>query len=292
MNYPKISIVTPSFNRKKHFEATILSVLNQKYPNLEYIIIDGGSTDGSVDVIRKYEAHLAHWVSEPDDGMYHALQKGFNMSSGEIMGWLNSDDRLHANSLFILAEVFSRFGDVNWVQGVPTVIDESNRTVFVGSHTDINRSFFYQRKHEKSKRYIQQESTFWRRTLWERAGSRMATEYKYAGDFELWMRFFQYDKLWNLNALIGSFRLSSEGQISTDLYDAYIREARKVLDSLPLSSAERRKIRWSAALDNIVHKFERRVNALKLRLGLSDKTTLNNKIYFEPVSQSFKKHPN
>lgn len=292
MHYPKISIVTPSFNRKKHFEEAIRSVLDQKYPNLEYIIIDGGSTDGSVDIIRKYEAHLTHWVSEPDHGMYHALQKGFDVSSGEIMGWLNSDDRLHANSLFTLAEVFSRFSDVNWVQGIPTVIDESNRTVFVGSHSGINRSFFYRRKHEGSKRYIQQESTFWRRTLWETAGSRVATEYKYAGDFELWMRFFQYDRLWNLNAPIGSFRLSSEGQISTDLYDAYIKEARQVLDALPLSPAERRKIRWATVLDNIVHRFERRVNGLKVRLGLSDETTLNNKIYFEPGSQSFKKHPN
>src|SRR5690606_11897786 len=125
MNYQKISIVRPYFNRKTHLEEAIRSVLDQRYPNLEYIIIDGGSTDGSVDIIRKYETHLAYWVSEPDNGMYHAIQKGFQMSSGEIMGWLNSDDRLHTNSLFTLAEIFSQFSDVNWVQGIPTVIDES-----------------------------------------------------------------------------------------------------------------------------------------------------------------------
>ena len=85
MKYPKISIVTPVFNQVQYLEQTILSIITQDYPNLEYIIIDGGSTDGTVDLIRKYEAHLTYWVSEPDNGMYHAIQKGFEHSTGEIM---------------------------------------------------------------------------------------------------------------------------------------------------------------------------------------------------------------
>ena len=91
-NYPKISIVTPNYNGVKYLEQTIVSVLNQNYPNLEYIIIDGGSTDGSVEIIKKYESKLSYWVSEPDMGLYHAIQKGFEKSTGEIMAWINSDD--------------------------------------------------------------------------------------------------------------------------------------------------------------------------------------------------------
>ncbi len=95
MNYPKISIVTPSFNHAQFLEETILSVITQNYPNLEYVIIDGGSTDGSVDIIKKYEKHLTYWVSEPDNGHGDALNKGFAKSTGEIMAWINSDDKYY-----------------------------------------------------------------------------------------------------------------------------------------------------------------------------------------------------
>jgi glycosyltransferase involved in cell wall biosynthesis len=290
MDHPKISIVTPSYNHGKYLEETILSVLDQDYPNLEYLVIDGGSTDGSLEIIRKYEKFLTYWASEPDNGMYDALQKGFSRSSGELMGWINSDDKLHVKSLFTLAEVFSRFKHVNWVQGIPNVIDEKGRIVFVSPHAEINKSFFYQKKHERSRRYIQQESTFWRRSLWEKAGGCLSEQYRYAGDFELWMRFFQHDKLWNLNVFIGSFRLLSKGQISTELYQEYIREANTILESFPLSESEGRKMKYAEWLDGLAKRFALRINGLKKRLGLLDESVVNNKIYFDPVSQWFKTH--
>jgi len=104
--YPKISIVTPSFNQGHYLEETIQSVLNQNYPNLEYIIIDGGSTDNSVEIIKKYEKHLKYWVSEPDNGQSHAINKGLQHCTGEIFNWINSDDYYIENALFHVGEAF------------------------------------------------------------------------------------------------------------------------------------------------------------------------------------------
>ena len=108
MNYPKISIVTPSFNQGIFIEKTINSILDQNYPNLEYIIIDGGSTDNTVNVIKKYERHLKYWVSEPDRGQSHAINKGLNHCSGEIFNWMNSDDYLEPNALFQVCDAYKK----------------------------------------------------------------------------------------------------------------------------------------------------------------------------------------
>jgi glycosyltransferase involved in cell wall biosynthesis len=98
--WPRISIVTPSLNQANYLEETIRSVLLQGYPNIEYIIIDGGSTDESVEIIKKYEKWLSFWISEPDKGQSHAINKGFSKASGEIYAYINSDDLYEQNSVF------------------------------------------------------------------------------------------------------------------------------------------------------------------------------------------------
>ena len=126
--WPRISIVTPSYNQGKFIEETIRSVLLQGYPNLEYIIIDGGSLDKSVEVIRKYEPWLTHWVSEPDKGQTDAIQKGFSHTTGVVWNWLNSDDLLEPNALIIVAKAYQRNSMATVFNGILTVF--STTTAF------------------------------------------------------------------------------------------------------------------------------------------------------------------
>lgn len=224
MNYPKISIVTPNFNGGVYLEHTIESVLSQNYPNLEYIIIDGGSTDNSVAIIKKYESQLAFWVSEPDRGLYDAVQKGFEKSTGEIMAWINSDDLYHPKALLTVAEIFN-LNEVKWLQGIHSFFDEKGRTIAVGSIKRWSKLDYYLGNFE----WIQQESVFWRRSLWEMAGGKLAIEMKYAGDLELWLRFFRYEKLFVTSALLGGFRQRTKGQLSVEFLDQYMEEAKTTI---------------------------------------------------------------
>jgi len=199
---PKISLVTPVFNSARYLEATIRSVLSQRYPNLEYIIIDGGSTDGSTEIIRKYAPQLHAWVSEPDRGMYDAINKGFARSSGELMGWISATDLLHDGALFVVGGVFQAFPEVEWITGRPTGFSDDGMAVEILNLRQWSRLPFL----AGANRYIQQESTFWRRSLWERVGGRVDDSRRNCSDFELWVRFFRYAKLYPVDALIGGFR--------------------------------------------------------------------------------------
>ena len=236
MSYPKISIVTPNFNGDRYIEETILSVLGQGYPNLEYIIIDGGSTDNSVDIIKKYQKYLTYWVSEPDNGMYQAIQKGFDRSTGEIMAWINSDDLYHKNAFFTIAEIFKAFSDVNWIVGASTIIDELSRTVIVGQSRQFSKYDFY----NLDFKWIQQESVFWRRSLWDKVGGSLNTTLKYAGDFDLWIKFFQYEVLFVTHALIGGFRFRKANQLSLDHIEEYLQEAELLINEIKLTKNEKK----------------------------------------------------
>lgn len=287
INYPKITVVTPSYNQGAYLERTILSVIEQNYPNLEYIIIDGGSTDNSVEIIKKYEKYLAYWVSEKDEGHYHALQKGFEKSSGEIMGWVNSDDKLHTNSLFSLGQIFVDFEQINWLQGFPNVIDENDRIVYVRSGTALTQSFFYQQKHITTGMYIQQESTFWRRSLWEKAGGKISQNYKYAGDFELWMRFFQHEKLYNIDAMLGAFRLRQEGQASATHYDQYVAESLAILAAYPLTKTTDKLLKRTILYEKLKLKIVSILLRIFRRFIYNDTSTSNDNLYFNTKTQKF-----
>ena len=213
--WPRISLVTAVRNGARYLEDTIRSVISQGYPNLEYIVVDGVSTDGTLDIIRKYEKEISWWVSQPDKGLYDALNTGFGRSTGEVMGWLNASDMLHTGGLLVAGSVFRDLPQVEWITGRATRFNEGGMTIGVHDLPHWSQYRFL----AGANLYIQQESTYWRRSLWERAGSYLDSSQRVVGDFGLWVRFFRYAKLYAVDALIGGFRVHS-GQLARQDMDA------------------------------------------------------------------------
>ena len=209
-NWPKISIVTPSYNSANLIELTIQSILDQQYPNLDYIIIDGGSTDDTVEIIKKYRNSLNYWYSGKDNGQYDAINKGMSNASGEILCWLNADDMLLPRSLFIVAEIFDQLKDVEWISTLrPGIWDANSYLAKVGLMQGFSKDAFldglFLPGTNRVGYWIQQESTFWRRSLWEKVGSNVP-DYKLAGDFALWCEFFKHTLLYGVDYPLGGFR--------------------------------------------------------------------------------------
>ena len=231
---PTISVVTPSFNQARYLERTLRSILDQGYPRLELVVVDGGSTDGSVEIIRAFESRLAWWVSEPDRGQYDAINKGFAHTSGEIMAWLNSDDLYTPWALHVVGELFARFPGVDWLTSLFQLVwDDRDRAVACMRASGFNRRAFMRGENLVTRprgrgRWIQQESTFWRRSLWQRAGGRLDTTLTLAADFELWARYFAHADLVGVETPLAGFRAHGD-QRSVTQREAYAREAEAAL---------------------------------------------------------------
>lgn len=181
-NCPKISIITVSYNSAKTIEQTILSVINQSYKNIEYIIIDGGSTDGTVDIIKKYADKIAYWVSEPDKGISDAFNKGIKKSTGEIVGIINADDWYELDAIKLIVEIFAIEKEYGFCFGDLVYTDDNNQ---------ICMKQFGRKEYEESIRYemkdIPHPTVFIRREIYEKVGL-FSLNFKIAMDYELMLR--------------------------------------------------------------------------------------------------------
>jgi glycosyltransferase involved in cell wall biosynthesis len=206
-----VSVVTPSYNQARFLEETIRSVLVQDYPDIEYIIIDGGSTDGSVEIIRRYQDRLAAWVSEPDRGQTDAINKGFALAHGEILAWLNSDDTYEPGAVAEAVAFLKSHPEVGLVYGDANFINENGQVIgrfpaAQTSYTKLRRGYVH----------IPQQSAFFRAALWREVGP-LDVSFYFAMDYDLWVRLAAKAPLVYVPRLWANFRL--HGNAKTILSD-------------------------------------------------------------------------
>ncbi|PIY69228.1 glycosyltransferase [Candidatus Roizmanbacteria bacterium CG_4_10_14_0_8_um_filter_39_9] len=202
----KISIITPSFNQGKFIEQTIQSVLSQNYPDLEYIIMDGGSTDETVSILKKYEGKLK-WFSEKDKGQSGAINKGLKMITGDIIAWINSDDYYLPGTLTNIAELFEKNKNIQWITGDYIVVDAKGKEIhaFVRLYKKLV-SYFSSFAALSFANYINQPSTFWKKELQDKAG-RINESYRYCMDYDLWLRFMKVSAPYIIHTPLSAFRI-------------------------------------------------------------------------------------
>jgi glycosyltransferase involved in cell wall biosynthesis len=234
-NIPLVTIVTPVYNGEKFIEQTILSVINQTYTNFQYIIIDGLSTDNTINIINQFSNKIDYFLSEKDNGMYEALDKGFKLGKGKYFAWINADD-FYFNDAIEKSVTYMEKNKLEWIVGCPSTLNKNNKLI-------TRNPYYYPNFIIKNGLttpcfwgYIPQESSIFTKELYLKSGG-INKRFKYAGDFDLWRRFSNYSNLISVEIKIGVFR-KRVNQLSSN-QKAYLNEIYKKNCSIPFGKVLR-----------------------------------------------------
>ena len=230
---PRITVVTPSFNQAAFLERTIRSVLDQDYPNLEYIIIDGGSTDGSLDIIRRYSDRLAFWVSEADSGQSNAINKGLRKATGDWIAWQNSDDIYYPGVFRDLADTASKYPGAGLIIGDLMIVDESDHPL-----RDVRYVKPFYKALLAEGMLLANQAAFWRRSLHDAVGL-IDEGYHCSFDYEWFLRLSEHTEGAHSDRVWGALRLHGETKTSI-LTQKFQEENRRILAGRQLSSWQKR----------------------------------------------------
>jgi len=218
-NTLKISIVIPSFNQAQFIEHTLRSLQRQNYSTLEVVVVDGGSTDSTVEILDRYNDFIDYWISEPDKGQADAINKGMKLATGDILAWLNSDDILLPNALHEVANYFHKSCDVDVVYGHRVLCNEEGQDIgkwIIAQHSGLSTSYAD---------FVPQETMFWRRAIWEKVGSALDDSFQFALDWELIMRFSRANaKFVRIPYFLGGFRLHEEQKTQANIEEVGFKE--------------------------------------------------------------------
>ena len=208
---PLVTIVTPSYNQEDFIEETIQSVINQDYENIQYIIVDGGSTDGSVAIIRRYKDKISKWISECDQGQTDAINKGFSFAEGEIIKWLNSDDTMLPHAVSEAVQFLTDNPTIGLIYGDANYIDKDSEVIgrFPAAQTTL-------KKLRSGYVHIPQQASFFRKSLWDQVGP-LDPKFYFAMDYDLWVRLASVSEIKYLPNLWANFRLHENAKtVSAD----------------------------------------------------------------------------
>jgi len=219
---PLVSIVTPSYHQARYLEATIQSVLEQDYAYVEYLVVDGASTDGSVDIIKKYESSLAYWISEKDSGQADAINKGLARAKGDVLAWLNSDDYYLSNTISSVVKVFEENPDVVMVYGDMLAVDEQGQTINVLKYKQLSLEDLL------CFQIIGQPAVFFRRDAFEKTGG-LDTTFHFLLDHHLWIRIAEQGKILHVPQTWSAARYHAEAKNRAKAAE-FGREAFRILD--------------------------------------------------------------
>lgn len=248
MGLPKISVVIPSYNQSEYLEESITSILNQDYPNTEIVVVDGGSTDESIDIIKRYESYLSYWVSEKDKGQSDAIQKGFSRCTGDIFCWLCSDDIYKKGTFWIVAGSFLNSPDLDVLYGDTEYLYPNGETVVKERISYDYSTMLY------AFNLIPQPSSFFSRTAYERSG-RIDTSLNFAMDYDLFLRMGRNVKIKNTPFVLSQYRIHKKSKTSSQrkMFDDEWKKVREKILDRKLNISD--KLKWYIYHVKVVWRF-------------------------------------